>query len=78
MSFIQKLIRDELNTKEPSTNMNKNNYVRWILMLLENSSLVCKKKILRKLKCQGIGETSKYQVVADGSFVLVLDLCYKG
>lgn len=43
MSFIQKLIRDELNTKEPSTNMNKNNYVRWILMLLENSSLVCKK-----------------------------------
>lgn len=78
MSFIQKSIRDELNTKEPFTNMNKDNYVRWILMLLENSSLICKKKILRKFKCQEIGEASKYQVVVDGSFVLVLDLCYKG
>lgn len=37
-------MRDELNTKEPFTNMNKDNYVRWILMLLENSSLICKKK----------------------------------
>lgn len=49
MSFIQKLIRDELNTIEPSTNMNKNNYVKWIQMLLENSSLVCKKKNTKKV-----------------------------
>lgn len=45
MSFIQKLIRDELNTMEPSTNMNKNKYVRRIQMLSENGSLVCKKNI---------------------------------
>lgn len=49
MSLIQKLIRDELNTKEPFTNMNKGNYVRWILMLLENSSLICKKKNTKKV-----------------------------